>query len=125
MLKAVRGYRSQVDRDVVCNYPGVESYVAMWDDDVLLVDIPYVSFAYLSVRTIINYFQYTVRDRGLRLSIATNLNEPLAKNNCSLCLSFVDVPFFAHVVLLLTVAYKLFAMCGQKNSFCMESYIRH
>lgn len=55
--------------------------LATWEDDVLLVGIPRVSFEDLSVITITYRFSFKVRSNIPRMSIETNLRGPLVKNN--------------------------------------------
>lgn len=84
---------------------------ATCDDDVLLAGIAYVSFGYLSVMTITFWGPLTVRGKGSRMLIATNASGSLAGNNCSSRLNFSNVPFRAHVLLLLKLLYKSYNIC--------------
>lgn len=54
------------------------------DDLNLVVGIACVKFIYLSVMKITNWLSEAVRGNGPRISVSTNLNEPLGGNSLSL-----------------------------------------
>lgn len=102
----------------------LENMLATYDEYVLSMGSARVSFEYLLVMTITPLFPFAVRGEGPKMLIATYSSGPLVGYDCNLRLNFGEVPFHSHVLQLLTVVFTSSAMCGQRNSLCMESSIR-
>lgn len=69
------------------------------------------------------WFPFTVGDWDPRTLIAMNLNRLLSEDGCHSRFNFGYLPFRMQGLQLLTVLYTFLAMCGQKNTLCMEYYI--